>query len=124
MRYAVATVALFLVLLCSSSIAHAATTCTWGGTPASPTGFTTNRPGLTNVPSPVPLQFRATGVLAGGCSGRLTFDGVMDAGSTCGLITFSGRASGLPGVTRFAGVSAGGVAPARLYDADGNVVGS
>jgi len=48
----------------------------------------------------------------------------MDAGSTCGLVTFHGRARGLPGVARFAGVSVGGFAPARLYDEDGNVVGS
>jgi hypothetical protein len=48
----------------------------------------------------------------------------MDAGTTCGLISFHGVAKGLPGVARFAGVSIGGVAPARLYDRAGHVVGS
>jgi hypothetical protein len=48
----------------------------------------------------------------------------MDAGSTCGLVSFEGIAKGLPGVARFAGVSGAGVAPARLYDKAGNVVGS
>jgi hypothetical protein len=35
-----------------------------------------------------------------------------------------GSARGLPGVARFAGVSAAGIAPARLYDRAGRVVGS
>src|SRR4051794_32144589 len=104
--------------------AQAATTCTWGGTPDNPTGVTWNHPGMTNVPAPRPLQFHATGELGGDCSGTLRFDGQMNAGSTCGLITFQGTASGIPGVARFEGESAMGVAPARLYDAHGNVVGS
>jgi hypothetical protein len=104
--------------------AHAAATCTWGGTPDAPTGVTTNHPGLTNFPSPGPLQFHATGALGGDCSGKLTFNGQMNAGSTCALITFQGTASGLPGITRFAGASGMGAAPARLYDHAGNVVGS
>jgi hypothetical protein len=106
--------------------AHAAATCTWGGTAAAPTGTTTIRPGLTSTPAPEPMSFRATGVLAGdgACRGTFTFTGVMNAGSTCGLVTFQGAARGLPGVTRFEGVSVAGVAPARLYDKAGNVVGS
>jgi hypothetical protein len=106
--------------------AQAATTCTWGGTPAAPTGTTTNRPGLTNFPAPGPLRFYATGDLAGdpGCTGKLTFIGEMAAGSTCGLITFEASAIGVPDVVRVAGVSAFGFAPARLYDKEGNVVGS
>jgi hypothetical protein len=106
--------------------AQAATTCTWGGTPDAPTGTTTNYPGLTSTPSPVPMSFKATGVLAGGddCRGRFTFTGQMNAGSSCSFVTFEGTTNGLPGVARFAGVSIGGVAPARLYDRAGNVVGS
>jgi|1186.fasta_scaffold68607_2 hypothetical protein len=106
--------------------ARAAATCTWGGTPATPTGITTMRPGLTDLPAPGPMWFKATGELAGGgpCRGTFTFTGVMDAGSTCGLVTFEGTARGLPGVARFAGVSVAGVAPARLYDRDGELVGS
>ena len=108
------------------SAAQAATTCTWGGTPEAPTGTTIQRPGLTNDPAPAPMWFKATGELAGGpgCSGTFTFTGSMDAGSTCALVTFHGRARGLRGVARFAGVSAAGLAPARLYDARGRVVGS
>ena len=45
--------------------AQASTTCTWGGTPAAPTGTFTVSPGLTNTPAPEPLKFSATGVLAG-----------------------------------------------------------
>lgn len=106
--------------------AQAATTCTWGGTPVAPTGWTTNSPGLTNFPSPVAIEFYATGVLAGdaGCSGKFTFTGQVDADSTCGLVSFHGTAKGLPGVARFDGVSALGLAPARLYDRAGAVVGS
>jgi hypothetical protein len=110
--------------LASAGPAHAASTCTWGGTPAQPTGVTTNSPGLTNTPSPTPLAFHATGVLGGDCHGRFTFSGVMNAGSTCGLVTFQGTARGLPGVARFAGVSVAGFAPARLYDRAGDLVGS
>src|SRR4051794_27493523 len=106
--------------------AQAATRCTGGGPPAAPTGSSANRPGLTAIPSPTASRFKATGPLAGGpgCSGKLTFIGEMNAGSTCGLITFQGAAIGLPGVARFAGFSASGIAPARLYDRDGNIVGS
>jgi len=119
-----AAAALATAALAGAGSAQAATTCTWGGTPASPTGVTTNDPGLTNTPSPVPLSFRATGVLGGDCHGRFTFSGVMNAGSTCGFVTFQGTASGVPGVARFAGVSIGGFAPARLYDRAGTIVGS
>jgi hypothetical protein len=103
--------------------AQAAKTCTWGGTPAEPTGVTTNG-GITNAPSPVPLKFWATGALGGDCRGRMRFRGQMDAGSSCALINFEGRVTGLPGVARFVGTSAMGVAPARLYDRRGKLVGS
>jgi hypothetical protein len=103
--------------------AQASKTCTWGGTPAAPTGVTTNG-GITNVPSPVPLRFRASGALGGDCRGRMRFIGQMDAGSSCALIDFEGRVEGLPGVAWFVGTSAMGVAPARLYDSRGKLVGS
>ena len=104
--------------------ARAATTCTWGGTPADPTGtFKLTGPGLTQTPSTGPLPFTATGPLAGGCKGTLTFRGQFDAGSTCTVGTFEGAAIGLPGVVRFAGEGAAGVLPSRLYGPSGDVVG-
>jgi hypothetical protein len=107
--------------------AQATTTCTWAGTPAAPTGTFTLSPGITNTPSTRPLEFKAIGELAGGCTGKLTFDGVFHAGATCAAFAFSGRAKGLPGVVRFAGVVDGPnpslVPPARLYDREGNIVG-
>lgn len=104
--------------------AQAATTCTWGGTPAAPTGVFTASPGLTNVPSSGPVDFTATGPLAGGCSGRLAFFGRLDPGATCSEGTFAGTVKGLPGVVRFEGFDLTGVAPSRLYDRAGNLVGS
>jgi hypothetical protein len=78
------------------------------------------------MPAPAPMAFKATGSLSGGprCRGTFKFAGQMNAGSTCALVSFQGVARGLPGVARFAGVSAAGVAPARLYDRRGRVVGS
>ena len=105
--------------------AEAAATCTWGGMPADPTGtFEFLGQGLTHTPSRGSLPFTATGPLAGGCSGTFTFRGQFDAGSTCEFGTFEGSAIGLPGVVRFAGAAPVGIAPARLYDAHGDVVGS
>jgi hypothetical protein len=106
--------------------AQAATTCTWGGTPIAPTGHVVMTPGATNTPSIGPIDFTATGSLAGdaGCNGQLTFHGQMDTGATCALSTFEGDAIGLPGVRRFAGVAPVGILPARLYDKDGSIVGS
>jgi hypothetical protein len=70
--------------------------------------------------------FKVTGELAGGpgCSATFTYDGLINAGSTCSLTTFQGRATGLPTVRRFAGNGITLFGPARLYDKDGNVVGS
>jgi hypothetical protein len=108
----------------SAGTAGATTTCTWGGTPADPTGmFEFTGEELTNTPSSAPLPFTATGPLAGGCSGTFTFRGRFDAGSTCTFGTFEGSAIGLPGVVRFAGAAPVGIAPSRLYDANGHVVG-
>jgi hypothetical protein len=107
--------------------AQAATTCTWAGTPADPTGTFTLEPGITNTPSVGPLAFNATGDLAGGagCSGKLTYDGVFDAGASCLAATFHVKVKGLPGVVRAVGSADNLVpAPALLYDAKGNVVGT
>ena len=99
------------------------TTCTWGGTPAAPTGTFSISPGLTNAPSTAPSVFKVTGALGGGCTGTLTYNGQIDAGGTCSVSTFEGKANGIPGVRRFAGVGVNVLGPARLYDKDGNVVG-
>jgi hypothetical protein len=107
--------------------AQAATTCTWGGTPAEPTGWVEMSPGPTNTPSTGPIDFKATGVLEGGngCNGQqFTFIGQMDTGATCAFSTFHGTAMGLAGVKTFAGIGPVGILPARLYDKDGNVVAS
>jgi hypothetical protein len=106
--------------------AAATTTCTWGGTPAAPTGTFTLTPGITNTPSIGPLDFKAVGELGGGrdCTGKLTYDGVFDAGSSCLASTFHVRVKGIPGVVRAAGSADNLVpAPALLYDRNDNVVG-
>jgi hypothetical protein len=113
------------------STAQASTTCTWGGTPAAPTGTFTLSPGLTNTPSSGPLAFRATGTVSGGgpCQGqRFTFVGAFNQGSSCQVVSAQGRAKGLPGVVRFAGAFGGfdpaAVGPTLLYDSAGDVVGA
>jgi hypothetical protein len=105
--------------------AQAATTCTWGGTPAAPSGrvYYPDQ-GITNTPSTEPLRFVATGPLAGGCSGTLTYRGVQGAGSTCESGPFEARVIGLAGVVRAAGENAIGLVPALLYDRSGQIVGS
>src|SRR4051794_16904982 len=76
--------------------AHAATTCTWAGTPVAPTGTFSVTPGVTNTPSSGPLEFVATGELGGGqgCRGTMTWVGQLDAGATCPFSTFRGRVKG------------------------------
>jgi hypothetical protein len=107
-----------------ATAAQAATTCTWGGTPAEPTGwFEFTGQGLTNTPSTYALPFRATGPLGGGCSGTFTYKGEVNALSTCAWGTFEATPSGLPGIAHVAGVLPVGLAPAILYDRKGNVVG-
>jgi hypothetical protein len=124
-----ATVLVFAGFLSSGAgSAMASTTCTWGGTPAAPTGTFTLNPGLTNTtPSVGPVDFKAIGDLAGGgvCSGKMVYDGVFDAGSSCLTSTFHVKVKGLPGVVRAAGTADNLVpAPALLYGASGNVVGT
>jgi hypothetical protein len=101
-------------------------TCTWGGTPATPTGTYRISPGLTNTASTAPAKFKVTGELGGapGCSGTFSYSGQIDAGGTCAVNTFRGRAKGLRGVSRFAGVGVTVLGPAQLYDRHGNIVGS
>jgi hypothetical protein len=102
--------------------------CTWGGTPDAPTGVLTLSPGITMTPSPGPVDFTAAGELGGGegCSGTLTFRGVLDRGTSCTVATpFHATATGFPPI-RYAEASFGpaGTAPVVLYDGDHNVVGS
>ena len=105
--------------------AGAATTCTWGGTPAEPTGTVSySGQGITNTPSTESLPFIATGPLAGGCSGTLTYRGQQLPGSTCAFGPFEAKVIGLKGVVRAAGDNVIGLVPALLYDRSGNVVGS
>lgn len=102
--------------------------CAWGGTPASPTGEITLKPGLTNTPSTGPTKFVATGPLSGGpgCSGTFTFTGTIDPGTTCQFNTaFVAKAKGLPPVkTAVAQPGPAGTQPVELYDGHGNLVGS
>jgi hypothetical protein len=102
------------------------TTCTWGGTAADPTGSFTISPGLTDNPSTEPSRFYVTGDLGGdpACNGTLTYVGQVDAGGSCTYNFFDGAAHGIPGVRSFAGVGAGPLGPAGLYDRDGNLVAS
>src|SRR5436309_659692 len=68
----------------SAAAGQGDTFCTWGGTPAAPTGIITLNPGITNTPSTGPIQFTATGPLGGsGCTGKLTFTGSFEPGATC-----------------------------------------
>jgi hypothetical protein len=78
---AIAITALFLIAATASPAAgQGSRFCTWGGTPAAPTGVITLNPGVTNTPSTGPIEFTATGRLAGdaGCNGKLTFTGYID----------------------------------------------
>lgn len=114
-----------LVALWVVAPAGAAMVCTWAGSPDAPSGTFTIKPGLTNTPAATPLKFYATGPLAGGgvCTGRMNFEGVVGAGSTCALATFEGKVKGLSAVRRFSG--AGNLlAPSQLFDKAGDVVGT
>ncbi len=114
-----------LISLTAPSPARAATTCTWGGTALAPTGWFTVKPGVTAAPMPTAGRFVATGRLGGSdprCSGRMTWTGQVDAGSTCAVASFEGAVEGLPGVARFWGKGSL-LVPSQLYDKAGNVVG-
>jgi hypothetical protein len=125
-RAIIGTTAVAAVLLAAgvgAGSAQAATTCTWAGTPDAPTGTFTVKPGVTNLPSPGPLKFTATGALGGQCAGTMTFTGQLDAGASCSFAEFEGAVRGLAGVTRFWGKGSL-LVPSVLYDSAGNVVGS
>jgi hypothetical protein len=112
-----------------STSAQATTTCTWGGTPAAPTGLATFSPGITNTPSTGPIQFMATGELAGGagCTGKLTFTGYIDPGTTCAVnAPFHAKAMGFPPIKQVDAPypGAAGSQAVLLYDGHGNLVGS
>jgi hypothetical protein len=129
MTLAITIAALGLVpAIASPAAGEGAKVCTWGGTPTAPTGVITFSPGVTNTPSTGPIQFMATGELAGGagCTGKLTFTGYIDPGTTCAVnAPFHAKAVGLPPVKRAeAQLGVAGTQPVLLYDAHGNVVGS
>src|SRR3954453_20277220 len=122
----ISAVAATAALAAATGTAAASTTCTWGGTPAEPTGSFTIKPGLTNTPATQALKFTATGVLGGGdqCKGRVTFGGQIDAGGTCLVATFHGPGSGLRGVSSFLAQGRGAFdVPSQLFDQAGNHVG-
>jgi len=127
---AIAVLALAVVQPTASRAAPArgALVCTWGGTPDAPTGVFMASPGITNTPSTGPVEFTATGELGGGegCTGRLTFRGVLDPGTSCLVaMPFLATATGFPPIKYAEGtIGAVGTAPVVMYDADGNVVGS
>jgi hypothetical protein len=127
---AIAVLALAVVHATASRAAPArgALVCTWGGTPDAPTGVFTASPGITDRPSTGPIEFTATGELGGGegCTGRLTFRGVLEPGMSCLVATpFLATATGFPPIKYAEGtIGAVGTAPVVMYDADGNVVGS
>ena len=100
--------------------------CTWGGTPAAPTGIVTFDPGVTNAPSAGPIAVHAWGPLEGpGCRGIMDFDGIGRPGASCTLgVIFEGPVHGVPGVTRLFGPGFGPQVDEFLYDRDGNIVGS
>jgi hypothetical protein len=126
--FALVGAALMSVGFGAASAGAGTVTCTWGGTPVDPTGLITLSPGVTNTPSVGPIEFTATGDLAGGagCTGKLTFTGYIDPGTTCAVVApFHAKATGLPPVKQAeaqAGVA--GSQPVLLYDAHGDVVGS
>jgi hypothetical protein len=120
----VSTAACLLFIALPAPQAEAATGCIWGGTPAAPTGEFTIEPGLTLTPAPAPLHLKATGPAEGGaCKDRVTFEGIVHAGSTCAAIVFEGVVRGVPGVARFFGPG-NVIAHELLYDKNGELVGS
>ena len=117
-----------LALAGGTAPAQAAARCTWGGTPDNPTGRIYFDPGITDIPAPFALKFRAVGVVEGSgpCHGQeVTFAGQADAGSSCaGGVGFEGRVIGLPGVAWAWGRGVGTVVRELDYDKHGNLVGA
>jgi len=104
--------------------AQAATSCIWGGTPAEPTGTFTISPGIKSTPAPGPLKLKATGPAEGSsCQSTVTFEGEVEAGSTCAVLIFDGMVKGVQGVQRFWGPGTAPMTQELLYDKAGNVVG-
>lgn len=123
---AVATVLLAAVLAVPGTSA-AADVCTWGGTPAEPTGeFWIESPGLANsFPAARPLAFWAQAPLAGAgarCTGTLRIEGFIMPGSLCRLFEIYGTVEGVNGLAWFSDYG-GAYSRARFYDAAGNLVG-
>jgi hypothetical protein len=135
LRITIAAMALVVVLSlggasvpwAGASSSSESTFCTWGGTPAAPTGYVTLTPGLRQfIPASEPLKLYATGELAGGagCEGKMVFKGVAEAGATCAETIFDGKVYGVPGVDHFHGPGIVGVVYENLYDREGRVVGA
>jgi hypothetical protein len=124
LKASAAAIAAIGALVVAAPSAAAATTCTWAGTALNPTGTFTITPGVTNLPSSGPLEFVASGALAGGrgCHGTMTWIGDLATGATCPFSKFEGRVYGLPGVYRFEGYGSLD-APSRLFDRYGRQVG-
>jgi hypothetical protein len=119
----VAAAACSLLMALSAPQAEAATACIWGGTPDAPTGEFTIEPGVLWTPAPAPLDLKATGPAEGdACKGRVTFEGIVRAGSTCAALVFEGSVRGVPGVERFVGPG-NVIAHELLYDKHGELVG-
>jgi hypothetical protein len=121
-----AVLAMALGSLGSASAQSATRLCTWGGTPANPTGIVTFDPGFTNTLSAAPIAVYASGPLEGsGCHGTMIFDGIAQSGASClsGAI-FEGPVYGVPGVTRLFGPGFGPQVQEFLYDRQGNIVGA
>jgi hypothetical protein len=119
-----------IAILCLTTLPSAAKPvvkiCHWGGTPAAPTGDVTVTPGLTSTPSTENSRLYATGSLTGGgrCTGTMTFDGIVRAGSTCAQAYFKGKVYGLRGVARFEGPGVAVMVHEFLYDYQGDIVGA
>jgi hypothetical protein len=123
---AVVAMALSTFSSASAQSGFATRLCTWGGTPAHPTGTVTFDPGFTNTPSAGPIAVYASGPLEGqGCKGTMIFEGIARTGASClsGAI-FEGPVHGVKGVTRLFGPGLGPQVQEFLYDRQGNIVGA
>lgn len=116
--------AAILTVLAEAGPAPASGVCTWGGTPDAQSGVFTVSPALGYVPSLTPLDFTATGPLAGSdatCAGTMTFTGVLAAGASCRFFTNSGTVSGVAGWESYSDAG-GAVSAGVVNDAAGNPV--
>ena len=122
MAIAIATLGLATVQATGSRAApdRGTLVCTWGGTPDAPTGVITFSPGITDFPSAGPIEFTATGEIGGsdGCTGRLTFRGLVDPGTSCQVgMPFHATATGFPPIKYVEGnIGAVGTNPVMVVE--------